>query len=69
MDIKYAGDTILIADSEKKLQRIIEGVDVTGDELGLKINRIKTDCVIVTMRSEPTCILRIGKEPTKQPAN
>ena len=31
-NIRYAEDTVLIADSEEKLQRIIDKVDAAGEE-------------------------------------
>ena len=65
-NIRYADDTVLIADSEEKLQRIIDEVDAAGEELGLKINRSKTECMVMSKRSAPSCDLKIGNEPIKQ---
>ena len=65
-NVRYADDTVLIADSEDKLQRIIERVDAAGEELGLKINRGKTECMVISKGSAPTCNLSIGNEIIKQ---
>ena len=65
-NIRYADDTVLNADSEEKLQRIIEGVNAAVEEMGLKINRRKTECMVISKRSAPTCKPRIRNEPIKQ---
>lgn len=33
-NMKYADDTVMIADSEKKLERLLEGVNMASDEKG-----------------------------------
>ena len=42
-NIRYADDAVLIADSEEKLQRLIDEVDPAGEKLGVVISRRKTD--------------------------
>ena len=62
----HADDTVLIADSEDKLQRIVERVNAGGEAMGLKINRNKTECMVMSKRSAPTCNISIGNETIQQ---
>ena len=45
-NIRYIDDIMLIAESEEKLQRIIKGVEAADEEVLLKINLSKTECMI-----------------------
>ena len=65
-NVRYADDTVLIADSEDKLQRIVERVNAGGEAMGLKINRNKTECMVMSRRSAPTCNISIGNETIQQ---
>ena len=65
-NIRYADDTVLIVDSEEKLQRLIDEADAAEGELGLKINRSKAECMVLSKRTAPTCELKIGNEHIKQ---
>ena len=65
-NIRYADDTVLIADSQDKLQRMIEKVNAVGEELGLKINRSKTECMVTAKGDVPTCNITIRNEPIQQ---
>ena len=67
--IRYADDTVLIADSQDKLQRMNDRVDAAGEEMGLKINRSKTECMVMSKGSAPTCCITIGNEPIQQVNN
>ena len=46
--IRYADDTVLIADSEEKLQRLVAALETACTEKGLKINFNKTETMGVT---------------------
>ncbi len=46
-NIRYADDTVLIADSEEKLQLVMDSARVAGERRGLKINTSKTEVMIV----------------------
>ena len=35
-NVRYADDTVLVADSMEKLQRLVEWVNAAGEEMGLK---------------------------------
>ena len=61
--IRYADDTVLIADSVKKLQSLVSSVNTASEEKGLKINKEKTECMVVSKRSEtPDCPILIEQE-------
>ena len=51
-NIRYADDTVLLADTEERLQELIDRLDEEGRAIGLKINIGKTDVMGVTKRSE-----------------
>ena len=62
-NLRYADDTVLIADSEDKLQALVDEVNAASEEKGLKINREKTECMVVSKRNEtPDCRITIGQE-------
>ena len=58
--IRYADKTLLIADSEEKLQRITKRLDAVGEQLGMKINETNTECMVMSKSSALTC--NISKE-------
>ena len=41
-NVRYADDTVLVADSVEKLQDLVNTVNVASEEKGLRINRGKT---------------------------
>ena len=45
-NIRYADETLQIVDSKKKLQRNMKTVNAAGEEMGLKINRSRTECMV-----------------------
>ena len=51
-NIRYADDTVLIADTEEKLQRLVDRLDEECRGVGLKINIDKTEVMGVTKRKE-----------------
>jgi len=52
-NIRYADDTILIADDVEKLQRLLDEVVEESERFGLKINEKKTFCMVMTKIKEP----------------
>ena len=46
--IRYADDTVLVADSQEKLQRLVTALEIACTEKGLKINFNKTETMGVT---------------------
>ena len=66
-NIRYADDTVLIAASVEQLQELVTAVNAASEEKGLKINREKTECMVVTKRSESLdCPIRIQQELVKK---
>ena len=66
-NIRYADDTVLIADTEEKLQRLVDRLDVECRGVGLKINIGKTEVMGVTKRKEQLRVnVNVGGEAVKQ---
>ena len=66
-NIRYADDAVLIADSEQKLQDLVDAANTASEEKGLKINKSKTECVTITMGSEPVaCAIHVNQHQIKQ---
>ena len=62
-NIRYADDTVLLADSVEKLQALFDVGNRASKEKGLKIKREKTECLMVSRRSEtPVCSKQIETE-------
>ena len=51
-NIRYADDTVLVADTENKLQRLVDRLDEGCNRYGLKINKRKTEVMGITKRRE-----------------
>ena len=51
-NIRYADDTVLIADSEEGLQRLLQEVKEASEGKGLSINVSKTECMVVSKKQE-----------------
>ena len=62
-NIRYADDTVLIADTEKKLQRLVDCLDAECRRVCLRINIGKTEVMGVTKRKEP---LRVNVNVSRQ---
>jgi hypothetical protein len=66
-NLRYADDTTLIADSNSKLQKLLNAVVQESEKLGLKINEKKTFCMVVTNKKiVPACRLQIKGKPVQQ---
>ena len=51
-NIRYADDTALIADSESKLQDIVDKIVTENEKLGLSLNVKKTYCMVISKKKE-----------------
>ena len=49
-NIRYADDTVLIADSQEKLQALITTAQEAGERRGLKINTRKSETLVITKK-------------------
>ena len=62
-NVRYADDTALIADSEKKLQDIVDKIVTESQKLGLSLNVKKTYCMVISKKKEtPRCHLKSAQE-------
>ena len=61
------GPTTLIADSEAKLQNLLNVVVVESKQKGLSINRQKSMCVVIWKSSvTPSCNITVNGDKLKQ---
>ena len=51
-NIRYADDTVLIADSEEKLQTLVQALVQSSQERGLKLNISKTKVMVVSKSTQ-----------------
>ena len=66
-NVRYADDTALIADSESKLQHIVDRIVSTSDRFGLSLNVKKTFCMVISKKKEsPKCHLVVDEQSIKQ---
>ena len=66
-NLRYADDTVLIADSEDKLQRILTTVAEESEKKGLQLNAKKTECMVISKKSViPKCNITCRGENIKQ---
>ena len=47
-NLRYADETVLIADSEEKLQNILTTVTAESENQGLQVNAKKTECMVIS---------------------
>ena len=58
-NIRYADDTVLIADSEENLQRLLDITIEKSEEMGLTLNVKKTVCMVISKKAiVPSCNLQ-----------
>ena len=65
-NIRYADDTILIAESEKDLQRLLDVVVRESDKRGLSLNYKKTECMVISKKGGIPCSLKINNNQIEQ---
>ena len=66
-NLRYADDTALIADSNEKLQKILDRVVLESEKMGLGINcKKKTYSLPVSRRKCPDCKLSVKDKEIKQ---
>ena len=66
-NIRYADDTVLIAESETDLQKLLDITVEESDKLGLSLNVKKTECMVVTKKKIiPACNLVSNNHTIKQ---
>ena len=66
-NLRYADDTVLIADSEEKLQDILQTVAEESENKGLQLDAKKTECMVISKKPyTPTSNLICKGEKIKQ---
>ena len=69
-NLRYADDTVLIADSEQKLQTLLTTAMVKSEEKGLQLNTKKTECMVISKKANvPTTNILCKGEKIKQVKN
>ena len=68
-NLRYADDTVLIADSEEKLQNLLHKVNRRSKEFGMELNEGKTETMVITKKKEdeiPACKITVNGTTLKQ---
>ena len=55
-NLRYADNTVLIADSKEKLQNILTTVTIESENKGLQLNVKKTECLIIFKTVRHSCM-------------
>ena len=65
--MRTIGPTVLLAESEEELQRLLDVVVKESEKKGLAINCKKTECLVATKKKQiPKCVLKVKKQTIKQ---
>ncbi|GFO15376.1 retrovirus-related pol polyprotein line-1 [Plakobranchus ocellatus] len=66
-NLRYADDTVLIAESGKQLQKLLDTAVLESERMGLSLNVKKTECMVISKKSSnPKCNLVSKGEKIKQ---
>ncbi|GFN87735.1 hypothetical protein PoB_001424100 [Plakobranchus ocellatus] len=66
-NLRYADDTVLIAESGKQLQKLLDTVVLESERMGLSFNVKETECMVISKKSSnPKCNLVSKGEKIKQ---
>ena len=66
-NIRFADDAVLVADSEEKLQVMLDRVKLESERKGLNINVKKTECMVILKKLPVQRMnLRCGNQMVKQ---
>ena len=53
-NLRYADDTVLLAENEEQLQKVVDQVNTSGKEYGMTMNSKKTKIMHITRKGETT---------------
>lgn len=62
-NLRFADDTVLIADSEDKLQNLVNVTNISSLKKGMELNVKKTECMVITKKKEteiPNCNILVN---------
>ena len=66
-NLRYADDTVLLAESQEDLQRLLDVMVAESERKGLSINCKKTESMVISKKKEaPTCNLKVKDKIVKQ---
>ena len=66
-NLRYADDTVLIADSEAKLQKLVSILNEESEAVGLSINKKKTKTLVISKKQiTPSCKITVNGAEVKQ---
>ena len=66
-NLRYADDTVLLADCEEDLQSLVTNIKEESSKYGLEINKKKTKAMVITKNSEvPQVNIEIEGEKLEQ---
>ena len=66
-NLRYADDTVLIAEDEKHLQELLNVIVQESDNMGLSLNIKKTETMVISRKTPtPTCNIKINGTTLKQ---
>ena len=66
-NLRYADDTVLLAESQEDLQRLLDVVVAESERKGLSINCKKAESKVISKKKEaPTCNLKVKDKSIKQ---
>ena len=65
-NIRYADDTVLIAESEEDLQTLLDITAVKSKDMGLSLNVKKTECMVVSKNENAMCNIQSNGQSIKQ---
>jgi hypothetical protein len=66
-NLRYADDTILMAENENELQHLINIVVKESRNMGLELNSKKTEVMVVSRKGDsPRCIIKVDDKTLKQ---
>ena len=64
-NIRYANDTVLIADNEEDLQHLVNVLNEESNIMGLALNPKKTDTMVISKQKQiPTCHIYLDNATT-----
>ena len=66
-NLRYADDTVLIAEDEEHLQTLLDVIVKESEKLGLSLNSRKTETMVVSRKTlNPTCNIKINGTTLRQ---
>ena len=65
-NLRYADDAVLVADTKKKLQRMIDKLNDTCKNYGMDINVKKTKVMVISKNKNVICDLTLDSKPLEQ---